>query len=125
MLSNRTLEIHSRQYRLFDNYIHDARKRQLIRGKTDYLLVGFQGRAITVDDINYLMETLKPIFPDRNLTTLSIRNSVIYNMLNVKKIALEQVQLFAGHKWISTTARFLQTPMDEQRELINKLHPLG
>jgi RHS repeat-associated protein len=46
-------------------------------------------------------------------------------MLNVKRIPLEQVQLFVGHKWISTTARFLQAPMDEQRLLINKLHPLG
>jgi integrase/recombinase XerD len=78
-----------------------------------------------VDDINYLIETFKPLFPDRNLNPLNIRNSVIYNLLNVKRIPLEQVQLFVGHKWISTTARFLQAPMDEQRLLINKLHPLG
>jgi site-specific recombinase XerD len=125
MQTNRTLELYAEQYRMFDNYIHDARKRQLLRGKTDYLLLGFQGRAITVDDINYLVETMKPMFLDRNLTTINIRNSVIYNLLNVKKIPLEQVQLFAGHKWISTTARFLQTPTNEQRAMINKFHPLG
>lgn len=123
-LSNRTLELHPKQYRLFEHYISHARKRQLINGNSDFLILGFQGNPITVDDVNYLIGTLKPLFPDRNLTTLAIRNSVIYNLLNSKKIALEQVQLFAGHKWISTTAKFLQTPMNEQRELINKWFPV-
>jgi site-specific recombinase XerD len=41
-----------------------------------------------------------------------------------KHIPMEQVQLMVGHRWISGTARYRFTPFDEQRELINKFHPL-
>jgi site-specific recombinase XerD len=87
-------------------------------------LIGFQGEKISVDDINYLIGTFKPLFPDRNLNPLNIRNSVIYNLLNVRRLPLEQVQLLAGHKWISTTARFLEARWEEQKVLINRFHPL-
>ncbi len=38
---------------------------------------------------------------------------------------MEQVQLMAGHKWISATERYRYAPLEEQRELINKFHPLN
>ncbi len=77
------------------------------------------------DGIHYLIETSKGLFSDRNLTLKSIRQSVIANWLNEKKLPLEKVQLLVGHKWISSTAIYHQTSVDEQRELINGFHPLG
>ncbi|MEO6882419.1 MAG: hypothetical protein ABI199_00190 [Bacteroidia bacterium] len=66
----------------------------------------------------------KPLFPDRNLNTKTIRQSVIANWLNEKKIPLEQVQLLAGHRWTSSTERYKQNNLNEQRTLINKWFPL-
>jgi integrase/recombinase XerD len=125
-LSTRTLQLQLNQYRLFETYLNVTRG-NLQRGKTSNstLLLGKLGTPITVDDINYLIETFKPIFPDRNLNTKTIRQSVIANWINEKKIPLEQVQLLAGHKWISSTTPYKQTSIDEQRELVNRFHPLG
>ncbi len=112
---------------LFLNFvalINETRKK-LISTKTDKLLVGKLGRPLTVDDVNYMVSTYKPLFPDRNLNALTIRMSVISNWLNEKHFPLEQVQLMAGHRWISTTARYRYTPIEEQREMINRFHPLN
>lgn len=124
-LISRRLEMHPKQYRLFDKYIYEARKRLLYKGESDYLILNFHGKNDTVDGTLYLVETLKPRFPDRNLTTTTIRDSVIAYWLNERKIPLEQVQLIAGHRWISSTLRYRQTPTNEQRETLNKFHPLG
>jgi len=71
-----------------------------------------------------MVHNIYPFFADRNLNLKTIRQSVIANWLNEKHIPMEQVQLMAGHRWISATARYCFTPIDEQQELINKFHPL-
>ena len=123
-IASRHLELMPKQYRIIDRYINETRK-GLISTETNNLLVGKLGTPITVDDVNYIVSTFKPLFPDRNLNTLTIRMSVISNWLNEKRIPLEQVQLIAGHRWISATARYRFTPMEEQREMINRFHPLN
>lgn len=65
------------------------------------------------------------MFPDRSLSPKTIRDSVIALWLNDLKIPLEQVQLMAGHRWISSTERYVQTSIEEQRELLKMVHPLG
>jgi integrase/recombinase XerD len=125
-LSRRHLELIPKQYRIFDRYLHESRPKLKQKGlKTDALILGKLGTPITVDDVNYLIETAKPLFSDRNLNPKTIRASVIANWLNEKKIPLEQAQLLAGHKWISTTVAYRHTSVDKQREMINKFHPLG
>ena len=123
-LAKRHLELQPKQYRLLDRYIQESRK-ELISVETDKLVLGKLGTPITTDDINYIVSTFKPLFPDRNLNSKTIRQSVIANWLNEKKIPLEQVQLMTGQKWISTTAKYRQTSVEEQRTLINKFHPMG
>lgn len=122
--TSRHLEIHPKQYRIFDRYIFDSRP-ELLQCETDQLLIGKLGTPITVDDVTYIVSTFKPLFPDRNLNPKTIRQSVIANWLNEKGLPVEQVQLLAGHKWVSTTIRYKHEPPNEQRELINKFHPLG
>ncbi|MCX6232929.1 MAG: site-specific integrase [Bacteroidetes bacterium] len=121
--TSRHLELIPKQYRIIDRYINETRKK-LISTKTDRLLVGKLGTPVTVDDVNYMVSTYKSLFPDRNLNALTIRMSVISNWLNEKRLPLEQVQLMAGHRWISATIRYRYTPLEEQREMINKFHPL-
>ena len=123
-LAKRYLELQPKQYRLIDRYIQESRK-ELISVETDKLVLGKLGTPITTDDINYIVSTFKLLFPDRNLNPKTIRQSVIANWLNEKKIPLEQVQLMTGQKWISTTAKYRQTSVEEQRTLINKFHPMG
>lgn len=125
-ISKRHLELIPKQYRLFDRYLNESRPSLKQKGlKTDAFILGKLGTPITVDDVNYIIETAKPLFPDRNLNPKTIRASVIANWLNEKKIPLEQAQLLAGHKWISTTVAYRHTSVDKQREMINKFHPLG
>lgn len=120
----RHLELHPKQYKMFDEYINESRK-ELLHVESDMLFISVRGVPITKDDVQYLVKTLRPLFPDRNLNCETIRQSVVSNWLNEKRFPLEQVQLMAGHRWISTTLRYRQTPADEKRLIINRLHPLG
>lgn len=123
-VSQRHLEITNKQYRLFDRYLNEGRK-ALLRDDNQAFVLGKLGTRMSVDDIHYLVSTFKGLFPDRNLTPATIRQSVIANWLNEKKLPLEQVQLLSGQKWISTTIKYKQVNIDEQRKLMNRFHPLG
>jgi len=122
-LTRRHLDILPCQSDLMDSYINEVRK-EIMRHDTDSLLIGKLGTPLKIDDINYLISTFKPLFPDRNLNPKTIRQSVIANWLNEKNIPLEQAQLLAGHRWISATIKYRNTPFSEQRELINRFHPI-
>lgn len=124
-IGQRHIELVNKQYRLFDAYINEGRK-SLHRetNPTNAFVLGKLGTRISVDDIHYLVSTFKGLFPDRNLTPSSIRQSVIANWLNEKKIPLEQAQLMSGQKWISTTVKYRQNNLEEQRELMNKWFPI-
>jgi integrase/recombinase XerD len=120
----RHLEMHPKQYGFFESYINESRK-QLLKIESNLLFISTRGIPSGKDDIRYVVETFKHLFPDRNLNPESIRQSVISIWLNEKRFPLEQVQLMAGHKWISTTVRYRQAPTDERRLIINRLHPLA
>lgn len=122
-IGQRHLELHPKQYRLIDNYINDGRKK-LMREPSDFLILGKLGTHITTEGVNYVISTLQGLFPDRHLTSTSIRKSVIANWLNEKKLPLEQVQIMSGQKWMSTTVKYRQNNLEEQRELMNKWFPI-
>ena len=50
--------------------------------------------------------------------------SVITNLLKQGK-DLRKVQTFAGHKYPSATERYKQSGIEELKQVIQKLHPLG
>ncbi len=119
----RHLELHPKQYRLFEKYMNQSRK-ELLKGTNDSLVIGMRGGSITKDDVRYLIETFRGLFPDRQLSPDTIRMSVVSNWLNEKRFPLDQVQLMAGHRNISTTAKYRQSPTDDKRLIINRIHPL-
>jgi integrase/recombinase XerD len=125
VLTSRTLELHIKQIRIFDKYINEARQELLIQENNESLFIGYQGHPDSTENINYIIYTMKGAFPSRVLTTRTIRDSVISYWLNDKKLPLEQVQLMAGHRWISSTERYKQESLEEQREMLRKIHPLG
>jgi integrase/recombinase XerD len=122
--SRRSLDMHPKQYHIFNSYINESRN-ELLQTDTDLLIIGVRGLPITTGEVGYLTEQFKPLFPDRNLNPSSIRQSVISNWINERKHPIELVQLMAGHKTLSTTMLYRITATDEKRVLINRFHPLG
>lgn len=119
----RLLELKPSQILLMQKYLDTYRSR-LLNVNTNRFLITIRGTPETTDSINSMIEPLKYLFPERNLNPSTIRQSVIANRLNLQKHSLEDVQLFAGHKWPSTTENYKQKNIDEQREKINLWHPL-
>jgi len=52
-----------------------------------------------------------------------IRSSVIVNWLS--KNNLRQVQYMAGHRYISSTEKYLQDDLENLHEIINNFHPIS
>jgi site-specific recombinase XerD len=124
MLTQRTLPLRPNQYGILDKYLHKGR-RKMAAQKTDYLLLNYQGLPCKEENISFFVEWFKPMFPGKNINCKTVRDSVISNWLNVNRIPLDQVQLLAGHRWISSTERYIQVAYEEQREVLKKIHPLG
>jgi integrase/recombinase XerD len=122
-LNRRTLELKNKQMLIFSKYLHEVRP-ELVKCKTDKLLLGKLGKPLQVDSIHAIIEPLKALFPDRNLNPRTIRMSVICNWLNENKIPLERVQELAGHKWPSTTEKYIKADTENERELINRYFPI-
>jgi integrase/recombinase XerD len=118
----RTLKMKTKQVMLFYKYIHKIRP-EIISENTDHLILNIRGKAMKADNINYLIETFKNYFPDRNLNAKTIRQSVIANLLKEGK-DLRVVQVFAGHKNPSSTEKYRQTGLEELKSAIQKHHPL-
>jgi integrase/recombinase XerD len=108
---------------LFHQYIHEIRSK-IISKNTDQLILNIRGGKMKADSINYLIETFKNHFPDKNLNAKTIRQSVIANLLKEGK-DLRVVQVFAGHKNPSSTEKYRQTGLEELKAAVLKHHPLG
>lgn len=122
-LSRRTLQLTRLQREYIQEYIHSVRKK-IIKVNSDRLLIAQRGEPETVDGINRMLIPLRSTTPGKVLNPQTIRMSVIANWLNVNKYKLEDVQLMAGHHWPSSTFRYKRQDINEQREKINKWHPL-
>lgn len=112
-----------KQIMLFYRYIHEIRL-EIQKEETERLILNIRGKAIKADDINYLVETFRDLFPERKLNAQTIRQSVIANLLKAGK-DLRVVQVFAGHKNPSSTEKYRQTGLEELKAAVQKHHPLG
>ncbi|OYU94739.1 MAG: integrase [Bacteroidetes bacterium B1(2017)] len=123
IIKGRIINLMPSQVELFERYSKESRCK-LIHKNTPNFLIGKTGNAISVDEINYLVETFKFLFPSKSLNPKTIRQSVIYNWINFYKLPLEDVQLLAGHKHISSTLKYQLPNMQVFTSLINKYSPL-
>lgn len=120
--NSRTLQLKAIQIMLFNKYINEIRLK-LKTVETDILILTKTGTPEKGEGIGYLLETSKYLFPERNLNTKTIRQSVIANYLK-QGIDLRLVQVFAGHKYLGSTEKYRQTGIEELRIGIQKYHPL-
>jgi integrase/recombinase XerD len=123
----RYLRLNSYQKDIIDTYLNQCRPKLF---RSDHqaqkaLVLGKLGAPVAVEDINYLISTFQGLFPERRLTSVTIRMSVIANWLNEQNHPLEQVQLMAGHRWISATAKYRKLSASVQQDLVQRFHPLG
>jgi site-specific recombinase XerD len=124
----RILDLKATQISLFYGYIYEDRPQLgslrdnkspcLIRSKLDdrdKMTFGTEG-------VQYLVGTFQPFF-NRKLTPTTIRQSVIANRLKAGE-DLRHVQIFAGHRRISSTERYKVSGLDALKNAIQKHHPL-
>lgn len=128
--NRRTLKLKPNQVMLFYRYIYEARPKLLANcnekcqtAPGEFILTKL-GTAETGEGISYLLETAKHLFPDRNLNTKTIRQSVIANLLKQGN-DLRLVQVFAGHKCPGSTEKYRKTGIEELKAGIEKYHPLN
>lgn len=112
--NSRTLKLREKQIMLFYKYLNGFHVKK--GGATKSL-------AKNRDGIEYLISTLKYLYSDRNLNPKTIRQSVITNKLKQGN-DLRKVQVFAGHKLPSTTAKYKQQQVEELKNEVLKYHPL-
>jgi integrase/recombinase XerD len=104
-------------------YLTEDRPR-LLKDASTQLILSSRGTAERGEGVHYLVETLRPLLPGQRLTPTVIRQSVIALKLKEGK-GLRQVQVFAGHKWISTTEGYKENNLAELRLAVERFHPLA
>jgi integrase/recombinase XerD len=76
------------------------------------------------DITRHVKRSFKKLYPGRKVNAMSIRQSVITNLLKAGN-DLRIVQVLAGHKYPSATEKYRQTQVEELKQQIWKNHPLG
>ncbi|WP_438712360.1 tyrosine-type recombinase/integrase [Aquimarina muelleri] len=118
--NSRVLELHPKQLLPLQKYLTTDRKKIKNSTKTELLLLSKSGNKIltvTINDaINY--KATKKFTPQK------IRQSVIANLLK-NGHDLRKVQLFAGHRYISSTEQYITSQFTELRSELEKKHPLS
>lgn len=134
--NGRILDLKATQISLLYGYINEDRV-QLLTEKTPYLIVsklensdknGFHTVERSEiphyggEGVQYLVSTYQ-VFFYRKITPTTIRQSVIANRLKAGE-DLRHVQIFAGHRRISSTERYKVSGLEELKNAIQKHHPL-
>lgn len=117
---NRTLSLRPSQVPVLLGYIQDDRKRLGV-AKSDKLFISMRGMPMTPDSIHAFINRMAGAF-EKELSPTNIRRSVISYWLNERKFPLEDVQIMAGHRYPSSTEKYLQNDIQEQREAVTNLH---
>ena len=120
--NRRELALQSWQVIEFMEYINEARPQILKRRKitSEHLFIVSRNRL--TDTVSGIIKKLKHI--NHKVENLhQIRASVIVNWLN--KYNLREVQVMAGHKYISTTEKYVQEDLKQLQEMINNFHPIS
>jgi integrase/recombinase XerD len=122
--NGRALTLKPNQILLFYEYIRDVRPRLLKGAEADQLLIGQRGQPMSAEDITkHVKRSFTGLYPGRTVNAQTIRQSVIAHLLQ-QGHPLQVVQLFAGHKYPSTTERYRQSEIQTLQAAIDKYHPM-
>src|SRR5690606_27696411 len=105
-------------------YLKEVRPKLLKENESDKLLIGTRNNPMSAEDITkHVKRSFRDHYPGRKVNAMSIRQSVITNLLKAGN-DLRIVQVFAGHKYPSTTELYKQTNVEELKQQINLYHPI-
>ena len=119
-INGRTLLLHPLQVQHLALYLNDVRY-QLLNGRSsDKLFV--TGKT---DEISFILNKIQLEIKQRKLLASwrVLRASTLTRWL--KEHHLRQVQYMSGHKYISSTERYLQVDLHDIQAAIEKHHPLS
>jgi len=116
----RTLALKSSQVVALIKYI-ELERPKLAGLNYKSLFVSMRGMKMTVDGLHSFIHNMNGAY-DKELSPKNIRQSVICHWLNDKKIPLEDVQIMAGHRYPSSTEKYIQQDVQGQREAVSRLH---
>lgn len=106
----------------FMAYINEVRPQLLAKQRMDTPYLFAVPNDGFVDVVMWIIKKLKKI-NHKVVNAHQIRASVIVNWLN--QYNLREVQIMAGHKYISTTERYVQEDLRQLQNVINTYHPLS
>ena len=122
---SRTLPLKAKQVLLFYNYLSEDRPVLLSYNKSNTddgaFILGQYGEAIHPHEISRIINQNRP--KSERIQPLKIRQSVIANLLQ-KENDTRIVQVFAGHKRVSTTEQYRQNELETLQAAVNQYHPL-
>jgi integrase/recombinase XerD len=123
--SERKLALQPLQIMALHQYIHQIRPLLLGKNTTELLLINKLGNPDSVSSlVGFFKVAYKGWYSPRKLNLTTIRQSVISNLLKQGK-DLRSVQIFAGHKYPSTTEKYRPTQTEQLQAKIKLLHPLN
>jgi len=122
--NSRELSMKPSQILLFYQYLREARVRLLGNNSSDALLISHRGQPMSAEDITkHVKRSFKSLYPGRVVNAQTIRQSVITHLLK-QGHSLSVVQVFAGHKYPSSTERYRQNEIETLKAAIERYHPL-
>ena len=118
--NSRTIKIHSTQQVLLEHYIDQIRPK-IMTVDTDKLIVkeGQMEKLRSFYDGFY--KRLKKRYPQFS-NMKQIRASVISNWL--KHYNLREVQYMAGHRYVSSTERYMTVRIEDLQKRLDAIHPM-
>jgi integrase/recombinase XerD len=119
----RSLELRASQMPNIMGYLLEDRPK-LLKTDSDRLIISKLGNAESGDNLHYLISKLAHLVPNKKLTPVTVRQSVIANWLKEGK-DLETVRRMAGHRHISSTEAYRQEGLEALRDATRRFHPLG
>lgn len=119
--NSRTLELKSWQVIELLEYIKEFREEIKERRNIESERLFIPNNARLGNTIQFILKKLRQINHKVNNAN-QLRASVITNWLG--QYNLRQVQVLAGHRYISSTERYLQDDLESLHEIVNNFHPI-
>lgn len=120
--NSRTLELKSWQVIELLEYVKEFREEIKVRRKVESERLFIPNNIRLGNTIQFILKKLKRT--NQKVTNSNqLRASVITNWLG--HYNLRQVQVLAGHRYISSTERYLQDDLESLHEIINNFHPIS
>jgi integrase/recombinase XerD len=120
--NSRTLDLKPWQVMEFLEYVKEIREEIITRKSLETNRIFIPNNKRLGNTILAIIKKLKS-YNQKVTNVHQIRASVITNWL--KQYNLRQVQVLAGHRYISSTERYLTDDLESLHEIVNNFHPIN